>query len=205
MRPTTNRAGNPLAAIDNGINTSVRYPALSADNHVARKQTIRPALVSLGVTANPFPAVPATAVPIPAESREGARSIRREASTVRDSGGDTLARSQRRALLGLRRDADPATLQRVVEAVADACFLTVKQIRGRDRTEHVAVPRMLCYHLQREATHATFDRIAEWWNLHAGTIAHGDREIRARIAGLPGCRSFVTVMRRRLGLDQIAP
>lgn len=94
----------------------------------------------------------------------------------------------------------PATrLRAIVEVVASHCGITVKEIMGKRRTEHVANARMLAYYLQREATEASFADLGRWWGNHHGTILNGHRQTLNRLATNPKLRPFVDALMGALG------
>ena len=103
-------------------------------------------------------------------------------------------------MMGLRSRPDAERLQSIAQIVADECGVPLQVLRGRDRHDYIAVPRMLAYALQREATNARCDAIAKWWSRCRGTVEHGIRATQNRAETTPSFRLFIATLRTKAGI-----
>lgn len=75
---------------------------------------------------------------------------------------------------------DPVKVDMVLQAVADAFGLTVKDLTGMRRCPHLAVPRQIAYALARKYTKLSYPQIGERiGDRDHTTIIHGVRKVHA--------------------------
>lgn len=95
---------------------------------------------------------------------------------------------------------DHARMVQIAETVAGECGITLDELRGPSRREHIAVPRMLAYTLQIEDCGARASTIGNWWGKTRGTVEHGVRETYDREETIPTAKMLINTLRSRLGI-----
>lgn len=101
-------------------------------------------------------------------------------------------------MVSQRRPVSPDKMKAIVELVSEHTGVSVADIMGERRPEHIASARMLAYCLQRKATGAAYKTIGEWWGHDHGTILNGCRRVKDRMQVMPDYAEFVGKLMRKI-------
>lgn len=101
-------------------------------------------------------------------------------------------------MLSQRRPVSRDKMKAIVQLVSEHTGVSVADIMGERRPEHIASARMLAYYLQRKATGAAYKTIGEWWGHDHGTIMNGCRRVRDRMEVMPDYAEFVGKLMRKV-------
>jgi chromosomal replication initiation ATPase DnaA len=71
----------------------------------------------------------------------------------------------------------PSEFNAVCDVVCTRCGVTMNQLRGKDRTEHVARARQIVFYIMRRLTSAGSQALAERLNRDYTSVLHSQRTI----------------------------